>query len=80
MRASSGYVQVKEVSEKNVAQMGDNNLKLGEVISLGIKTENPIQGYPFKKGDKILFDTNKSLKHDGLWYLKADSVLAYDGN
>lgn len=29
-------------------------------------------------GLKVLFDTNKSLKHGGYWYLKAESIFAYD--
>lgn len=117
MKAVGNFVQVKEVEERGIQTPG-NNLKLGEVVSIGEKCSRYIkdddskspdttyyvgksigssysnnyltntfikEGMPegfvsFAEGSKVLFDTNKSLKHGEYWYLKADSIFAYDEN
>jgi co-chaperonin GroES (HSP10) len=85
MKATNDYIQVEETSGHGV-QTADNNLKLGKVVSLGERCKSSQEfmvdetKVSFKKGDKVLFDTNKALKHDGLWYLKGNSVFAYDDN
>ena len=84
MKACNNYIQVQEVNQKEGFDMGENNLKEGTVISIGEKClfENMDNGdmVVFKIGEKVLFDTNKSLKHGGFWFLKGNSVFAYDGN
>lgn len=79
MKAANGFVQLKEVETKGI-QYGDTNLRVAEVVSLGMVPDVRIEPYPFKVGDQVLFDTNKSLKHSSFWYLQAKDILAYDGN
>lgn len=77
MQANNGYCQVKEIESKGV-KVADNNLKEGKVISLGQVPTVEYNQWPFGEGDKVLFDTNKSLKHGEFWYLKAESIFAFD--
>lgn len=79
MKANNGYVQLKQITEGGVEVPG-NNLRVGEVISIGDVPTIEWNKWPFKKGAKVLFDTNKSLKHGEYWYLKAESIFAYDEN
>lgn len=73
MKAVGYFVQVKEVGEQGIQTPG-NNLKLGEIISIG----NDVLNSQIKAGINVLFDTNKSLKHGEYWYLKADSIFAFE--
>lgn len=106
MMAIGEYVQLKEVEVSGIQTPGDN-LKVGEVVSIGEKCSRYVyeeksdsftsggsssfrsSGWylkegmkenfvAFSEGSKVLFDTNKSLKYGGLWYLKADSIFAFE--
>ncbi len=79
MIAANDYIQVKVVETEGF-QQGENNLKEGEVVSIGATwSVNNIQDNPeFVVGSKVLFDIHKSLKHGNLWYLKANSVFGYE--
>lgn len=78
MRAAGNYVQVKEIGEQGIQTPG-NNLKLGEIISGGISALDEVSVNPeLRVGYRVLFDTNKSLKHGGFWYLKAESIFAFN--
>ena len=56
-QANCEFVKIKEITFSKVATDSDDNIREGEIISVGKKTED------LKVGDKVIFDTNKSIKH-----------------
>jgi len=83
MKATGEFIKVKEISGEGV-QVAGNNLKLGEVISIGERCKSNKEVIVdetkvfFKEKSKILFDANKALQHGGFWYLKGSTILAFE--
>ena len=56
-QANYEFVKIKEISVSKVATDSDDNIREGEIISVGNFVTD------LEVGDKVLFDTNKSIKH-----------------
>lgn len=73
MKAYREFLQLKEVDAGGFKTEG--NLRIGEIISVDSDVMKSL-----KKGWRVLFDTHKAMQHEGYYYVKADTIFAYDEN
>ena len=56
-QANFKFVKIKQIVVGKVATDSDDNIREGEVVSIGNEVKDLLIG------DKVIFDTNKSIKH-----------------
>ena len=79
MKANNGMIILKEIPTTGIAVSNDH-LAFGEVVSIGDVLTIEYNPWPFKKGNRVLFDKHKGFIVEGLWHLEAKTVLSYDDN